>query len=56
MSKDEMSFYKKKKIDSRYTKDETPQDELGRHQKFTRLIKMYATAKDSRDSDILPSS
>ena len=31
MSKDEMSFYKKKKIDSRYTKDETPQDEVGRH-------------------------
>ena len=31
MSKDEMSFYKLKKKDSRYTKDETPQDEVGRH-------------------------
>ena len=31
MSKDEMSFNKFKKKDSRYTKDETPQDEVGRH-------------------------
>ncbi len=44
MSKDEMSFYKLKTKDSRYTKDETPRDEVGRHrieETFSRVPIIY---------------